>query len=436
MVFKFSCKFLIILIFTNKSKCFDYTDDESKLEESVLNGYLSECRLSAQDSTFPCLRQKLINHNVEYSGEYSCNLYTTYYLWLISLTNLSPNTVIYNEVPLEAYQSHLYRNNYIKEPKFAPLYYKIKFNDFYTHLRKYIHEDVNGTHSNLYTRLNKIFNTPTIVLEAKSSYTSVYDESIDLKLIGDNINYVDSYTKSFLLFVDYYLFMPLKRSAYRIKFLNSCPNLYKLRLFLHSKSYFRGFKRHKKLILDKPRLIKYVYLVKYFNIYNRDTNDMIQSSDSEMTPFIPLPVHSNGDRMGDLPLFATSVDQRFYILIENIIRKLPEVNRKIVHIFELLEKFVEKLYKVSDLRTIPTLDSFYILEVTPKSTGITLYNMFTPKERKLILDYKDSILVSSHVSKLDFDHFILQIVKKFIITTPIVVIFTIVIFKYINTFGK
>eukprot|EP00375_Theileria_parva_P002157 XP_764834.1 hypothetical protein [Theileria parva strain Muguga] len=396
MVFKFSCKFLIILIFTNKSKCFDYTDDESKLEESVLNGYLSECRLSAQDSTFPCLRQKLINHNVEYSGEYSCNLYTTYYLWLISLTNLSPNTVIYNEVPLEAYQSHLYRNNYIKEPKFAPLYYKIKFNDFYTHLRKYIHEDVNGTHSNLYTRLNKIFNTPTIVLEAKSSYTSVYDESIDLKLIGDNINYVDSYTKSFLLFVDYYLFMPLKRSAYRIKFLNSCPNLYKL----------------------------------------RDTNDMIQSSDSEMTPFIPLPVHSNGDRMGDLPLFATSVDQRFYILIENIIRKLPEVNRKIVHIFELLEKFVEKLYKVSDLRTIPTLDSFYILEVTPKSTGITLYNMFTPKERKLILDYKDSILVSSHVSKLDFDHFILQIVKKFIITTPIVVIFTIVIFKYINTFGK
>ncbi|XP_952451.1 uncharacterized protein TA12225 [Theileria annulata] len=420
MIFRFLSQLLIILISINQLKCFDYSNNESELEESVLNCYLSECRLSAQDSSFLCLRQKLLNDNVEYTGQYRSNLYTTYYLWLISLTNLYPNTVIYNEVPLEADQSHLYKKNYIKEPKFAPLYYKIKFNEFYDHLRKYIHEDVNGKHSPLYGHLNKIFDTPKIVLEAKTSYTSVYDEVFDLKLIGDHSGSVDVYTKSFLLFVDYYLLVRLRKTAYRLKFLNSCPILYKL--------------RYKNLILDKQRLIKYVNLLKYFNLYNKDMIGLIQPNESEITPFTPLPVDSNGDRMGDLPLFATSVDQSFYKLIEKIVTKLTDVDGKIDQIFEILEKFVEKMYKVSDLRTIYTLDSFYILEVTPKSTGVTLYNMFTPKERKLILDYKDSLLVSSHIRKLDFDHFILQIVKKFVITAPIVVLFTVLIFKYINTF--
>ncbi|UKK02211.2 hypothetical protein MACK_001566 [Theileria orientalis] len=404
--------------------------EEFDIEGSYIESNLAKCRLEEGESIFHCTRSSLLKTYTNISDESNTNLYKlNYYGWLLSMPVLSPNTVIYNDVPQEVDQSDLYVHNYLKEPKFTPLYYKLRYNEYYDHLREHItahlrKEAPKSRVAQIKDQANEILGLPKIVIEAKSSHTTSFDENFLMELYGDEADPENEYSRSLLLFLDYYIFRPVKRRSYLLKFLNTYKIGYRLRFYMYCKGFSNLFKRYRHFFNNKEAIVKLMSLSKYFNIVR-----------SKVEPFIPMPVDDDydGKREIQIPLSVITTNKQFCRVVQDI---LAHCHENVDLVLDSLGNYMESLYKVEDPRTIPTLDSFYVLEVLPKSTGFSLYNLFPQGERKQILDYKDSILVESHVSKLDSSYFLFQIVNKFVITLPLIIIFSVMLFKYIFKYVK
>ncbi|UKJ90253.2 hypothetical protein MACJ_001185 [Theileria orientalis] len=399
-------------------------DDKSWSKGSYVDSKLAKCILEEGEKIFHCTRSSILKTesiSPEEASKYHHKL--NYYVWLLSMPVLSPNTVIYNDVPQEVDQSDLYLNNYLKEPKFTPLYYKLQFNQYYDHLREHINPHIiteapKSSVTHISDQAKKILGLPKIVIEAKSSHTTSFDEKFSMELYGYEADSENEYSRSLLLFLDYYLFRPVKRRSYLLKFLNTLETLYRLRFYMYCKSFSKLFKMYKHFLNNREAMVKMMNLSKYFNIVN-----------SKVEPFIPMPVDDDfkGEIATHIPL-SIMTNKEFCRLVKDVLENCHE---KIDLAMDSLGKYTESLYKVEDPRTMPTLDSFYVLEVLAKSTGFSLYNLFPQGERKQILDYKDIILVESHVSKLDSGYFLFQIVNKFVISLPLLITFSVLLFIYI-----